>query len=82
MGQANFCLHVFKLGRVKSSGNGFFPTVEGDNDSAYAADDDGNGDAVNVSSQFPSLSTDRSRGDDRVLALSDRNMRNVRHRLG
>ena len=65
-----------------SSGNGFFPTVEGDDDGAYVADDDGNGNTVNVSAQFPLLSTDHSRRNDHVMALSDRNMRNVRRRLG
>jgi hypothetical protein len=71
---------------TSSSSNGFFPTVEGDDDDgAYATDDGeegGSGNAVNVSVRFPSLSTDHSRRNEHVNKLTERNMRNVRRHLG
>ena len=70
-------------GGTQSAGSGFYPTVSEDNDNGYTADDDDDDDggAVNISARFPSLAMDRSRRNDCVNALSDRNLRNVRRRL-
>lgn len=65
-------------GGIESSGNGYFPTVSTDDD-GYASDEE---DEDNfTSSRFPSVSSDSSRREERVLAVCDRNIRNVRRRL-
>ena len=66
---------------VESSGNGFYPTVSKDDNNGYTADDDNDGDAVNIFAWYPSLKRDLSCRDDHVNAISDRDMRNVKYRF-